>query len=346
MNEITIDSLKVRIPIEQVTVIDATIFSHKLVIDGATGEIEKEFEQKRFRHNYDGITTSFGIEEQVTGEQKVKKYLVVLYNSKLLHERYFEGITSDNIRLVYDRIIALKKVSFSYESFLDSAGTDVDYKLDTEVKHFDKSIKKLYSHVKPTKKVGRGCNCFDKMKNKGIEFGKRETSTPASPYLKIYHKGLELVHNSSIFYRKYLKGAGDYSNKVRLEFTIKNRKHFKKYCIEDTSLRSILSIKQTQLEGIVKSILSTHIEPRMIDIKAPTDMTPMDATLYNAIVLLMHQGLNYNLIRESLVQSSTGVAKSRQRRKLDSIYESAIRGLEVDSISQEQANFFEAIGWG
>jgi len=346
MNTISIDSLKVRIAIEKVTVLDEAIFGSKMIVDSMTGHVESEYDQKRFRHKYDGITTSFGIESQVTSNQKVKEFLVVLFNSKLLHENYFDGIQEKNIKKVYDRIMSLGKVEFSFDAFMDGEATDVDYKWDTENDNFEKSLKMLHRHAKLSKKIGIGCNVFSGRLNKGIEFGKRETASPSTPFLKFYHKGLELINSSTMFYRKYIKGLNmNVNNLVRCETTIKNKKHYRRHGIEDTRLRSIVSLGQEVLQGIASAAIKAHLEPRIMPISTPSNMTPNDTLKFNIITLLMGQGMSYNLIRETLVQNVDKVAKSRLRGKLDAIYENAIKGSEPDSISQKQSQFFESVGW-
>lgn len=345
MNSISVDSLKVRIPIEKVELLDSTMFSDKILMDAETHEVEKEFKQKRFTHQYDGITTSFGLENQVTANQKVKTYLVLLFNSKLLHSNYFDGITMQNIETVYYRIMAMKKVSFSYLDFLSAESTDVDFKMDTVNQNFERSVKHIHTHAKASKKIGVGCNAFTQPTNLGIEFGKRESATPASPFLKLYHKGLELLNGSSFFYRKYIKGGQDVTDLVRLETTIKNKKHFRKYDIADTTLKNVLSLSQDKLESIIRDVLKIHLEPRLTPIKTPSDMKPQDTVYFNAITLLMGQDRPYNLVREMLTQSMNKDQRYKTRKRLDSIYEHAIRGNDADTVTQKQSRFFDSIGW-
>lgn len=342
---ISIDSLKLRIPLDKVTIIDESILSEKHLVDATTGNIEKTFRQTRYIHKEDGITTSIGIEKQITGEQKVQDYLVLLFNSKLLHEKYFDGITSDNIETVYYRLMALKKVSFSYEDFLSGSATDVDYKKDIVTNDINDKIRLMHFFAKESKKTNVGCNVFTQNGNKGIEFGKRETATPAHPFLKVYHKGLEAMNNSKEFYRKYLV-QHDIQNLVRVETTIKNRKHFKKYGIEDTTLKSILNIAEDKLSEIFKDVISLHLNKRIIAAKTPSDMKPSDAVHYASITSLMSLSIPYNSIRETLVGAiSDSVGRSRMRKKLDDIYDNAIAGKEADSISKHQETFFESMGW-
>lgn len=343
MENISIDSLKVRIPIEKVEVLDESIFGDKIVVDANSGMIESEFKQKRHVHSYDGITTSFGVETQITANQKTKDYLVILFNSKLLHEKYFDGIDSENIETIFYRIMSLKKVKIDYDVFLSGECTDVDYKWDMLNDDFDRAIKTLHQFAKTSKNIGIGCNAFTQQKNKGIEFGKRNTATPNRPFLKFYHKGLELLNKSSRFYSKYI--VEDVTNKVRGELTIKNKKGFRRYDVSDTTLKAIVRLSQDTLQMIAKDVIRIHLEPRMTPVKTPSDMTPSDIALYNCISIIMSQGLSYNTTRESMVQNMKTVAKSRFRARLDSIYENAIKGSDLDSTTQKQDKFFASMGW-
>ena len=110
-NRIAVDSLKVRMPLRDAEVLDEAIFGKRYVIEASSGNIEREFDANKTSHKENGITVSFGIEKQVTDAQKVRDYLVILFNSKALKENYFDGITSDNLRKVYDYIISLNLVS-------------------------------------------------------------------------------------------------------------------------------------------------------------------------------------------------------------------------------------------
>jgi len=345
-NKIAIDSLKVRIPMLQAEVLDAGIFGKRYVIEAESGNIEREFDANKTSHKENGITVSFGIEKQVTDEQKVREFLVILFNSKALKENYFDGITSDNLKKVYEYIISLNLVSFSYDAFLQAEATDVDYKLDKVNHEFHRSMKSMRTHAKSSVQINRGINYFDSKKNRGIEFGKRHTATVSYPFLKFYNKELELLNASDTFYSKYIKNAHDITDLIRCEFTIKNKKHYKRYGIEDTTLQSILSLSQEDLHAILRQVLSVHLERRIAPIKTINEMTPNDRILYNAMYVLMEQnGMNYNLIRETLIQGFERKERFRKREKMDYIYETFIKGTQADTTAEAMNEWFEAIGW-
>lgn len=344
---IAVDSLKVRIPLKDVSIIESNLFGAKYVIDANTHEVESEFTKNRHTVQSHGITTSYGIESQVTANQKVVDYLVLLFNSKLLGRNYFDGIHSENIREVYDSVMSQGVVSFTYESFLSSSATDVDYKNDLIENNFEEKMKHMVLYAYPSKKINRGVNKFDTKTSQGIEFGKRATATSSYPYLKFYAKTMELIHNSREFYRSFLTEE-DLPSIVRCEFTIKNKKHFKKYGIEDTSLISILSLDQNQLKEILISVVNVHLSKRIVKTqKANSRMKPNDVLIFNAINFLMQYAMPYNSIRESLISNiDDKTARFRKRKDLDRIYNEYIKGQDYQVKFEKDQQFYDSIGWG
>lgn len=347
-DKITVDSFNFRIPIRDVTIKDESLFGTRYIVEPTSGNIEDEFKKNREAIRLTGgITVSMAIQKQTTSEQRLREYLVILVNAKLLKESYFDGITLENAEQIYNEIIALGKVSFSYTSFLQAECTDVDFKLDRHHSEFHRIMKKMRSHAKSSVHVNRGMSYFDKKDNRGIEFGKRNTATASYPYLKLYAKQLELMNKSGAFYSKHLSHEANYiDNLIRTEFTIKNKSHFRKYDIEDTTLASILSIGQDKLKDILKQILSVHLEKRISPIKTINEMKANDRLLYNAIYVLMEQNqMNYNLIRETLIQGFDRQERYRKREKMDFIYESFIKDTDIDKNAEALNEWFDAIGW-
>ena len=342
---IAVDSLKIRIPIDKVEVIDESLFGAKYIIDAASGTIEDTFNKKRHTIKSDGITTSYGVENQVDGNQKVREYLVILFNSKLLRGQYLEGVTLSNLESVYSAIISQKVVTFDYNDFLESSATDVDYKLDLIEQNFDDRLKALSLFAIPSKSIGRGINKFDKKTSQGIEFGKRETATSSYPYLKFYNKTLELLNNSSEFYGKFIKSQ-DISNLVRCEATIKNRKQFKRYGVEDTSLKSVVGLGQDKLNEILQSVINVHLKKRIVTKSSPSMMKPVDRLIYNSIIGFMSYDIPFNVVRESLIVGIDDKStRLRKRQHLDKIYDVYIKDSEHGIKEVEAAKFYEAIGW-
>lgn len=350
-SSISIDSLQLRIPLKETTIINHSAFSNRIVIDGLTGEMIDEFKPKAYKIDYDGIKSYYGIADKTTTNRKVNTFLIILVNSKLLKSRYLEGITIENIRLVYDEIISHKVVSFSFESFTKGFCTDVDFKMDVQCQDFTSSINTMKSYSKEKKQRDNGVNVFNDKNgtNKGIEWNKRATARPAAPYLKIYHKGLELLNNSKTFYSKYVNVSAEYlKNLVRVEATIKNKKHFQKHGIEDTALNNLLSIDNKTKTEIIHSAISINLNFRKITKQLKRDdLKPSEIPIYSAIKSFLDQDIPYNTIESVLLSPSGDKHKRYKARKIVSgIYDKYIKSDKYEAISERQEAFFEAIGWG
>lgn len=346
---ISIDSLKIRIPLSEVELIGDNLGKIHTVVNVETGESFDEFKRNSEKYNYKGVSVHWRLEDQYD-KGIVIPYLVILVNSKIFRDlRYFHGITKDNSKSVYDNIIELGIAKFTYDSFLKAQCTDVDFKKDFYCKIFKEVISHLQNISKSYKLSRKGINPFKGKGNKGVEYGSRKTATPAYPYLKFYHKFLELVTNSTEFYNEYIKPLKwDIDNLVRVEFTIKNKKHFAKYKIENTSLENILNLEQSTLEDIMKDVLSVHLDQRVNVVLPKAKLNTMDILLLNFVTFCLKNGMSYNQICENYIVGTSkdpNKDKLRIRNKLDEIYKTEIKGSLEDNKSIEVDSFFNALGW-
>ena len=126
---ISIDSLKIRIPLSEVELIGDNLGKIHTVVNIETGESFDEFKRNSEKYNYKGVSVHWRLEDQYD-KGIVISYLVILVNSKIFRDlRYFYGITKDNSKSVYDNIIELGIAKFTYDSFLKAQCTDVDLSL-------------------------------------------------------------------------------------------------------------------------------------------------------------------------------------------------------------------------
>jgi len=341
---IAVDSLRIRIPADQVEII-GDLNTDKAIIDISSGNIEEEFKKTAKRIELKGYSVYFQTENQTTADQEVKPFVVLLFSSKILKGQYFEGITLNNIKTVYDELMSMDVCRFSYDAFLKGECTDVDFKRDTEKRDFDRSLKTLVAFSRPHKRSDYGYHSFNRKDNKGIQFSNRKHSSPSNPYLKIYHKGVELIHKSNIFYDAYLRGH-DVEHLVRAEITIKNKKHFRKYDIDDTTLYNVLSLPDEKKEEMFRDIISQHLEKRTIIERDMSDITPTDATILTLLRVGMSSGRSYPVLREMCVQSVEKQRSARNiRDKIDDLYQRFIKGSEIDEITLSDEKFYNEIGW-
>ena len=340
------DSFKIRIPLDKVRVIRSDIHATKSLINNDTGEVLKEFKNRSIAIEYNGVKLRFGIETQRTANQDERDFLVILINSKILHDRYFEGITLSNLPLVYERIMSHNVVEFSYNDFLKGELTDLDLKKDVLVEDFQGAVKIMTAFAKEYKQLKKGYNKFNERYNKGIHFGDRKTATKCYPFLKLYQKALELQNNSSDFYGSYLLDhSANIRNLSRLEFTIKNKDHFRTYGIKNSSLESILNLDQEKLNEIMTKVLSIHLDKRKSTRKSD-NLGPNDQGLLNSIAGFMEFGCTYDVAKYKISSNvSCDRGKKRLENNLDGLYRDYIKGGSNDLKNKLSERFFNEIGW-
>ena len=364
---ISIDSLKIRIPIEKVKLISERISGKFSYCNGETGEeiknlrvydeslcewipienYETEFKKRSSKKEENGISTYFAIEKQHMTFESAVEFLVILFNSKLLKGRYFEGITAKNIKLVYKCLIGYKVVSFSFIDFLNAECTDVDFKKDIIYKSdFDILTKKLYAQTIESRDFGKGAKRFNKKNNQGIQFSRRETTQfKTNPYFKIYHKETEFKYKSIEFRDTYFDG-NDCKDRVRIETTVKNKAHFRKlFKDSDTTLKRLLKLTQEEKELIFKTASKAHLQPLLTEVNKFPKMKANSLMLLNLLNVIIEKGISFELAKEAAMN---GIENSSQRSKkgkeLNELYYNFIQGSEKDEIAKDIKKFFDIIG--
>ena len=352
LKKISIDSLNLRIPLSEVELIGDNIGKIHTTVNKETGESFEDFKKHSEKYNYKGVSVHWRLEDQYD-KGIVIPYLVILVSSKILRERYFEGITKDNSKLVYDNITELGIAKFTYESFLKAQCTDVDFKKDIYCKSFGDVIEQIQKISKSSPLSNRGYNSLNKRKkgiliNQGLEFGKRKTASTAYPFLKFYHKYIELVYSSGEFYRAYIEPLNlDIANLIRTEFTIKNKTHFLKYKIENTGIENILNLDQSTLESIMNDILGIHLDKRVKVIEVKTKTSMRDNYVIQSLYWSIKNGMSYDQIKNSISVSNikdSSQAKRRFYAYLDNLYKDHIEGSPEDKTSIELDSFFTTLG--
>lgn len=348
--QISIDSTKIRIPLQCVEVLDYRLGETRREID-SNSEVLREWKNNKLSIKENGISTYYGIETQVDKQRMKTEYLVILFNSKLLKSSYLNGITENNIKGVYDALINQGVVYVSQEDFESGELTDTDFKSDYLVKSMRATFSVMNQNAKAHKQMNRGCYLFNEIKNQGIEFGKRERASVAFPYLKLYAKYLELYGNeesdSFLFANTY--GIKLPKHTVRLEFTLKNRKHWKRYGIEDTSLNSLIRLNQSKLKAIQSEIVSSHMEPRTPKItkRMNNTLTPDNNIKCNLMALALGRGFSIEqILLVSVDQIEDKSARSKKRKQLLELYELHIKDTKESKLSHDLNSFFDSIGYG
>lgn len=265
----TIDSTKVRIPLSKVEILDPRLGNHLVLVDVDTGQtVDEVFKSNSLAINENGIKTKYVLERQITSNQTVEEYLTFLIQSKLLKERYFDGINHNTIKLVYDALMTHNVVRFSFKDFMDSAElTDTDVTVDgTCSKPVLEIVRTLECNAIPRKKAAEAMSCYKKKDNLGIGFALRKTkSFRKAPYLKFYEKVRELEYNSKEFFTTYIKGSVKLPVELlRIETTIKNRKHYKLLGLANNTMRTVLDNLKSVSLAAFQAAFSVHVNQNIV----------------------------------------------------------------------------------
>lgn len=343
-----IDSLSLSIPFSVCKIINKSLTSRIVTYYYDTEEFDEELQNgKPLLFSYDGITIRFRIAERLTGTNNTEKFIILTLSSKLLKERYFQGLTIYNIRQVYNEIIKLNVINLDFADFLLSRVSDVDlctnYKISEEA--FYNSNKKIISLAQAGK--DRYFNFFakrDKYKNftnLGLEVNSRAKAKPSTPYFKNYYKSIELRTKSLEFYSKFLKFPID---KVgRIEYTIKGYKHRQRlikqgYLKEDfKTLNDLLRISSDKLKRIIYSGFKEYCDlPKENNTERNySDYSPTDMLILEYMEKLINKGCDKIDLFEPL-NKLEGTRKSRLKNKIEFLYKNLTTHNKNLNIKQEQ----------
>jgi hypothetical protein len=335
----SIDSLKLRIPAHKVQIFEPLLRGKwiKALISADTGEVIDDpdiFKQNAFLVEETGIKTRYQC-QKVSNGRTTEPFLCILLNSKILKERYFEGIRPDNLVQVYDALMAHKVVRFSIEDFLGGLCSDIDFKADYELKdinQMDDLTKALENSTKKTGEREKGCRRFTGDKNKGIEWSKRQFSSPSNPFVKIYHKYSELVYKSNVFACAFLKNQNE--NLVRVEWTLKNKSHaqsFKGHKVEginkqmisfdDMSLGNIIRLNDTHKRLLTVQIFAKHLEGvQIMKDDNKKQLNPIDTFISNALNLCKECGKSLYDSVQYLTQGMERKSRYQYKQKIEKLW--------------------------
>jgi len=349
LDVIKIDSLQIRIPKYKVNYIDPT-FANKYI------KVYKDQNNNMSIHDntinldknkastVNGIKTRIAEMHVMTGQSTSEKQIIIQVNAKKLKERYLEGISWNTIHLIYEYLMKLEIVQFSYDDFLSSYVSDIDFCYDftTSPETMKKGNRELYNNIKPS------CRSYVKQpwnrkENVGINFNTRENATPSRPHIKIYHKTLELLYHdkgSAEFARTYLKNI-DFKDIGRLEYTIKNREHRKRLKIECTTLSEYLSLPQEELAPIIFGGILLYIDKSNTN-KVLEDLRGKDKMIYAFVKRCEEHGDTMSELYSVLHIYKNPTKKNRAKQQLELILTRVNKNLKIKP-DFETSKFLEAI---
>lgn len=355
LNEVSIDSFKYFIPLSELDVIDMTILDSFTIIK--LNDRTQDFEQiKNFKRDSKKVKeTNYQIHYSI-GNFFGEEHLIIGINSKLLEVDYFQGITINNIKKIYEKIVLHNVVLFnSFEHFLKGKISDVDFKLDFQVEnteHFDLLTKHLESQSKPTLKKKEGVNRFNQSDNKGIEWNERNYSTYLKPYLKIYFKQTE---SQTLEKRDFFETFNLFPrtiNRARIETTVRRKQDLERYGITSNTLIGVLSTPKDILSNIIQQSVNKVLEPvNLPKTRMKQGMSPSDFFIVDSVNIRMNQ---LNMTFESSLENILDlmgdfgkVQRSRTKKKIIDLYKVYIK----DQVSEKENNnkkiedFYKLVGF-
>lgn len=317
----SIDSLKVRIPLEKVKLINPLLMGDYTLVQNSTGLVlnDDDFKQNAPCFNQNGIKTYYKIEKQVTKNQTIESFCTILLSSKVLEGRYFEGIQNSTLYDVHQSLQSQNFIDFSLNDFAEGEITDIDVKYDfISTDKATDFVTTLFNGAKMVKKAAHGCSIYKKDDNCGIQFALRKTdSFKKAPYLKFYEKVRELNFKSNIFYDNYLKGKVQLPPElIRCETTIKNKKHLTLLGAEANTLGYALDNLNTISENAFRYAFRQHInissvETALIAQNVRKLSTYEQSLGLNLIHLIKHE--DYSLV-DAIIHLSEFLAETKSKK--------------------------------
>jgi len=346
----SLDSFKIRFPLDSIEIIDSRLYEHqtKYTIATDTGEIysEESIQNNSLKVPFSNYHIHFRIEQIFENS-----YLAILINSKLLEYQYREGIHSGNIQSIYERINGCNVIALSYNDFMQGQVTDIDIKKDVVLSSdlFKKAIPQFNKKTIPRKNQGQGVLSFNKKNNLGIQWNDRKHSSPTAPFLKFYHKGIEAICSKNrSFFAQYVD-VTELSDVVRIETTIKNLKHLRTLKIHSNRLQDILELSHEKLDSIIRHSVTSNLHER-IKIVKPRDtskLSPSDSVLFALISYLIET--NEMSIEQAIELGLNNIEgkqeRYRQKQRLQRIYSEQIEGEKYAIQNKQITSFFDTIGW-
>lgn len=308
INTPLIDSTTIRIPLAECEVMSDQLVSLTATIIQATGEVINENSPPvPIVIRIDGVKFIFTVEHIPVFDKKTNSristpFISFLLTTKILRHRYFEGININNLEYFYNVFMSYNLIKCSFETFKNAQPSDTDICINRYAKSkkcFIDIINQLYiasgtkqQYIRPP------INGVDGI---GLVFMNRRSAKPSLPFMKLYHKEIELTTKSVEFYKQYLSPFYDRKiiNLTRIEATIKNAKHkyrLIKYGIlpDYKTLEDLVKISKINLKKFIIFSVESYITKK-IRSKAP-NLPPKDHLIFELMQNCLINGADFKSI--------------------------------------------------
>ena len=328
---VKIDSLKILIPFLDCKIVSPTFMQEwQKLYDGELLDIDEpiKFVESSKVSDVNGIKTKISVVKRKMNFADKKAegtdYVCILVNSKMLKQKYFDGLNAENIADVYAYIIALNVVYFSFETFMSAYYTDVDYCLDFEItaENFTLFTNEVKARILPESM--HYLKQFKTAENLGLQINEREKATPTKPFIKFYHKTTELLNHSKEFYSAYLQGckAEILKGIGRMEITLKNAKFKKHYKYEiGKTLAELLNAPLEQATTMFNAYLPNYTtkNKRAMSVQ---ELTHGQIRELGYIRKLIQYGESkQQIINDAIVEMPNRMAKSRAKKDVEMLFD-------------------------
>lgn len=354
INQALTDSLSLKLPLLECDVLDERLTSLTATYYESLDSVDCELSPPKpvvVVHN--GITVRFSLCEipiwDNEKEQKIPtKFINLTVSAKLLKERYFEGITLNNISVLYQTFLDFKVFHCPYHVFMKGMVSDIDVCINRYCDRpstFSSVLQCLYAQ---TGDRSKHLKIFGESNNIGLNFNQRRLAKPSLPYLKFYHKELELLSKSVDFFNAYLiPFSSAISGLTRVEATIKNYDHKRrldKFLVIPMfrTLEDYLDIPQKKLFDFVCFSLNSYIVQNQ-RLKAP-NLSPTEHIIYELLQNCILKGYDYKALLcvvdsfKGTSQATTDVSRSRMRKKITELYDLLMHGKTNEILKKENHN--------
>jgi hypothetical protein len=327
-----LDSLKIRIPIQKVTIHHSGLNAMVGRVVLATGEILTESMETSVRSEVDGVRTAFTVCQESLDGKRMGTFLTILVNAKMLGRGYFDGITIETVRTIYAYLMELNVAVFTYENFMDGECVDVDVRKDFQgsdeaVSTAMARLKKNYIH---RGKMDTGVLVFKTGKRvTGLQFNKRTTTSfLTSPFMKIYNKHADAMDSKHYVFFKH-HGIKVPYDLWRVEYTIKNKKHLRHVGMGN-KLVEVLTTSQDVLDGGMEHITASLFNPRQRTCEQleSLDIPPRDKMMVNALATIADCGKSIHDAKQSILGNLEGYNRTKNSKYLNTLHESYLRPIE------------------
>jgi len=357
MNE-AIDSLKLRIPLRKVKLLDEGLIHRWVEVDEETGEVDTAtFKSKALRIHEYGITTRYAFNPLGKGEGRkgmLEDEIIIGLNAKLLGKlndkgaSYFKAITFDTLPILHKLILDQGVISLTYDDFLEARASDIDFKTDwvlTSRLAQDTFVKELDKKTKPNKSSKRGSSATYTETKLICDWGTRATASESSPYCKTYSKPLELSYKSSEFKKAYGIDCPDFLQ--RIEVTMKNKAMFERIwgskLGQPLTLAYVLSKSKEDILKIIHVSLSKHFENyETTERETNKNLSMTEVTLMALLDFHESQTLAVDHLKK---YASTKQQVTKLKKQVSTVWTLKYEGTNKGKISNEVDSLFSHLGF-